>query len=93
MGPVSDDWPAVFSKQAVGRKIRSVYVPGRDFIIYVGTTNPANTPEVGHRSRLLSLASLDHRTEYKTWEAGEDMYPGSMRRGSSVGRSWQALQN
>jgi hypothetical protein len=68
-GPVSDDWPAVsFSKQAVGRKIRSVYVPGRDFIVYVGTTNPANTPEVGHRSRLLSLASIDHRTEYKTWE-------------------------
>ena len=59
---------SVVFEQAVGRKIRSVYVPGRDFIIYVGTTNPANTPEAGHRSRLLSLASIDHRTEYKTWE-------------------------
>lgn len=68
-GPVSDEWPAVsFSKRAVGRKIRSVYTPGRDFLIYVGTTNPANTPDPAHRSRLLSLASIDHRTEYKTWE-------------------------
>jgi hypothetical protein len=68
-GPVSDDWPAVsFSKRAVGRKIRSVYTPGRDFIVYVGTTNPANTPNPAHRSRLLSLASIDYRIEHKTWE-------------------------
>jgi hypothetical protein len=68
-GPVSDDWPAVsFSKSAVGRKIRNVYTPSRDFIVYVGTTSPANTPDPAHRSRLLSLASIDHRTEHKTWE-------------------------
>ena len=68
-GPASDDWPAVsFSKRAVGNKIRSVYVPGRDFIIYVGTSNAVNTKEAAHRSRLLSVATIDHRQEYRTWE-------------------------
>jgi hypothetical protein len=66
-GPASDDWPAVsFSKQSVGRRIRGVYDPARDFVIYVGTTNPINTPDVGHRSRLLSLVSMDLRAKYKT---------------------------
>lgn len=66
-GPASDDWPAVsFSKQSVGRHVRGVYDPARDFVIYVGTTNPINTPDVGHRSRLLSLVSMDLRAEYKT---------------------------
>jgi hypothetical protein len=68
-GPASDDWPAVsFSKRAVGRKIRGTYTPGRDYIIYVGTTNPANTPDPAHRSRLLSIVAIDHRHEYKTWQ-------------------------
>jgi hypothetical protein len=67
-GPASDDWPALsFSKRAVGRKIRSVYTPGRDYIVYVGTTSPVNTPNPAHRSRLLSVTSIDHRTEYETW--------------------------
>ncbi len=68
-GPASEYWPAVsFSKRAVGRKIRSIYLPGRDFVVYVGTSNAANTREAAHRSRLLSVASIDHRHEYKTWE-------------------------
>jgi hypothetical protein len=67
-GPVSDDWPALsFSKRSVGKRIRSAYTPSRDYIIYVGTTNPVNTPDPAHRSRLISIASIDHRTEYETW--------------------------
>lgn len=66
-GLASDDWPAVsFSKQAVGRRMRAIYDPTRDFVIYVGTTNARNTPEPTHRSRLLSLVRMDLRTEYKT---------------------------
>jgi hypothetical protein len=43
-GLASDDWPAVsFSKRAVGRKMRGIYDPTRDFVIYVGTTNARNT--------------------------------------------------
>src|ERR1019366_2302161 len=34
--------------------------------LYVGTTNPVNTPDPAHRSRLLSLVSMDPRAEYKT---------------------------
>jgi hypothetical protein len=68
-GPTSDYWPAFsFSKRSVGRKIRTVYVPERDFIIYVGTSNAANTEDAAHRSRLLSMTSIDHREEHKTWE-------------------------
>lgn len=66
-GPASNDWPAVsFSKQAVGRKMRGIYDPARDFVIYVGTTNPRNTPNAQHRSRLLSVVRMDLRSEYKT---------------------------
>ena len=66
-GPASDDWPAVsFSKQSVGRRMRGIYDPARDFVIYVGTTNPVNTPDPAHRSRLLSQVSMDLRAEYKT---------------------------
>lgn len=66
-GPASDDWPAVsFSKQSVGRRMRGIYDPSRDFVIYVGTTSPINTPDAAHRSRLLSLVSMDLRAEYKT---------------------------
>jgi hypothetical protein len=66
-GPASDDWPAVsFSKRAVGRRMRSVYDPVQDFVIYVGTTSSINTPDPTHRSRLLSLVSMDLRGEFKT---------------------------
>jgi len=66
-GPASDDWPAVsFSKKSVGRRMRGMYNPSHDFVIYVGTTNPINTPDVAHRSRLLSLVSMDLRAEYLT---------------------------
>ena len=66
-GPVSDDWPAVsFSKQSVGRRMRGIYDPSRDFAIYVGTTSPANTPDPAHRSRLLSLVAMNLSMEYKT---------------------------
>jgi hypothetical protein len=64
-GPASDDWPAVsFSKRSVGRHMRGIYNPTRDFVIYVGTTDPSNTPDPAHRSRLLSLISIDLRRHF-----------------------------
>ena len=43
-GQISDDWPCVsFTKQFVGDRLWRDFVPGRDVIIYVGTTNPATT--------------------------------------------------
>ncbi len=66
-GPTHDGWPVVFfSKQAVGRRMREVYDPTKDFVIYVGTTNRNNTPDAAHRSCFLSLVSMDLRTEYLT---------------------------
>jgi hypothetical protein len=66
-GPASNDWPAVsFSKQSVGRRMRGIYDPTRDFVLYAGTTSAINTPDPAHRSRLLSLISMDLRAEYKT---------------------------
>jgi hypothetical protein len=66
-GPASADWPAVsFSKQSVGRRMRGMYDPTRDFVLYVGTTKSMNTPDAAHRSRLLSLVAMDLRAEYRT---------------------------
>ena len=53
-------------QHSVGRRMRGIYDPSRDFVIYVGTTIPTNTPDPGHRSRLLSLVPMNLSTEYKT---------------------------
>jgi hypothetical protein len=49
-GPASEEWPAVsFSKRSVGETLRKELVPGRDAVLYIGTSNPATTetPHIG----------------------------------------------
>ena len=52
--PISDLWPAVsFTKRSVGVELSRQFQPGRDVLIYVGTTSElTNNPS--HRSRLVS---------------------------------------
>ncbi|WP_082767401.1 hypothetical protein [Bosea sp. PAMC 26642] len=53
-GPLTDYWPAVsFTKRSVGIELSNRFQPGRDVLIYVGTTSE-NTHDPAHRARLLS---------------------------------------
>lgn len=59
-GPIGDDWPCFsFTKKSVGQRLRAEFRPGRDIIIYVGTTNPETTEDPNHRSRLISAVSVE----------------------------------
>ncbi len=67
-GPVSDDWPALsFTHRTVAQKFALDYRRDRDFVIYVGTSNPKNTPNENHRQRLICLVSVE-RHELRTEE-------------------------
>lgn len=58
--PINDYWPCVsFTKRSVGDRLRRDFVPGRDVLIYVGTTNPELTAQPEHRSRLLSAVVIE----------------------------------
>lgn len=60
--PIGDQWPCVsFSKMNVGRKLQAEFRPGRDILIYVGTTDATRTEDPNHRSRLLSAVSIEPR--------------------------------
>ena len=49
--PISDYWPCVsFTKRSVGARLRQEFAPGRDMLIYVGTTNAELTENPDHRS-------------------------------------------
>lgn len=52
--PISDHWPAVsFSRMSVGQFLSREFRPGRDILVYVGTSGP-DTENPDHKSRLLS---------------------------------------
>jgi hypothetical protein len=58
-GPISDRWPCVsFTRRSVGDRLRADFRPGRDVLLYVGTTDPENTKDPHHRSRLLSAVVI-----------------------------------
>lgn len=66
-GPASEDWPAVsFSKRSVGDYLRKEFVPGRDAILYIGTSNPATTGNPAHRQRLLSAVNIEPKQLLET---------------------------
>ncbi|MFI5086955.1 MAG: hypothetical protein ACHP7I_01045 [Terriglobales bacterium] len=67
--PADDHWPAVsFSKRSVGDYLRQEFRPGRDVIIYVGTSSPATTEKPEHRQRLLSAVSIEPQQLLETRE-------------------------
>lgn len=48
-GQIGDEWPCVsFTKKTVGDRLRAEFRPGRDILIYVGTTNAEFTEEPDH---------------------------------------------
>jgi hypothetical protein len=58
-GPISDSWPCVsFTKRSVGDYLRLSFRPGKDILLYVGTTNPEMTENPEHRSRILSAVVI-----------------------------------
>jgi hypothetical protein len=91
-GPIGDDWPCFsYTRKNVGQRLRADFRPGRDIIIYVGTTNPNMTKNFDHRSRIISAVSIEPTQILETrkivpkdqWvetvkEFGEDAWPYSM---------------
>jgi hypothetical protein len=84
-GPASEDWPAVsFSKRTVGDYLRQEFRPGRDAIVYVGTSSSATTEKPEHRQRLLSAVSIEPKQILETrecipaesWEEAQRQYRG-----------------
>jgi hypothetical protein len=68
-GPADDHWPAVsFSKRSVGDYLRQEFRPGRDAIVYVGTSSPATTEKPEHRQRLLSAVNIEPQQLLETRE-------------------------
>lgn len=68
-GPADDHWPAVsFSKRSVGDYLRQEFRPGRDAIVYVGTSSPATTEKPEHRQRLLSAINIEPQQLLETRE-------------------------
>jgi hypothetical protein len=71
------------------------YRPGIDFIIYAATGGP-ETPERGHRSRLLSVLKIDLTRTYRTeqlvskerWEWAQEHYPGQWEWSFGVIEGW-----
>lgn len=91
-GPIGDEWPCVsFTKKSVGDRLRAEFRPGRDVLVYVGTTNAEMTRDPAHRGRLLSAVVIQPNQVLETrkivpkdiWEKsvslwGRDRWPHAM---------------
>jgi hypothetical protein len=84
-GPAGSDWPAVsFSKRSVGDYLRQEFRPGRDFIVYIGTSSATTTENPAHRQRLLSSVSIEPMQILETrecvpnssWEIAQSQFRG-----------------
>jgi hypothetical protein len=95
-GPLSDAWPAMsFSLPHLVTWLHRHYRPGQDFILYTGTSGP-ETREPDHRSRLLSLLTIDLMKTYRTeqlippasWKWAQEHYPGQWEYAFWVVEGW-----
>jgi hypothetical protein len=91
-GQIGDEWPCVsFTKKTVGDRLRAEFRPGRDILIYVGTTNAEFTEEPDHRGRLISAVVIQPNQVLETrriippesWQKsttkwGRDRWPHAM---------------
>jgi len=98
-GPLSDDWPAMsFSLPHLKTWLSRSYRPGSDFIIYTGTSGP-DTTDQRHRSRLLSLLTIDLMRTYRTeqlippesWRWAQQHYPGQWEYAFWVVDGWSIV--
>lgn len=59
-GLIGDDWPCFsFTKKSLAERLQAEFRPGRDIIIYVGTTSAERTENPDHRSRLISAVCVE----------------------------------
>ena len=91
-GPIGDNWPCLsYTKKNVGQRLQAEFRPGRDILIYVGTTDPAMTENPDHRSRLISAVAIepnhiletrkiipDYQWEQTVAQFGPNAWPYSM---------------
>ena len=91
-GPIGDNWPCLsFTKTNVGKRLRAEFRPGRDILIYVGTTDKEMTVNPDHRSRLISAVAIepnqiletrkiipDYQWKQTVEQFGEGAWPHSM---------------
>ncbi|AWN50254.1 hypothetical protein DK419_25910 [Methylobacterium terrae] len=82
--PISDYWPALsFSKMSIGQYLSKEFRPGRDILIYVGTSGP-ETENPEHKSRLISAIVPEPNQILETrriipaesWAASVEMHGG-----------------
>ena len=86
--PASDRWPALsFSSRKVASDFANEYRRGRDYVIYVGTSDPSTTERPEHRQRLMSVISVEPRTPVST----RDLVPAKVweRAVSEYGVRWE----
>jgi hypothetical protein len=59
-GLIGNDWPCFsFTRKSLAERLQADFRPGRDIIIYVGTTSPERTENPDHRSRLISAVRVE----------------------------------
>jgi hypothetical protein len=66
-GPIADRWPCFsFTKPNVGARLQAEYKPGRDIVIYCGTSSAKTTKDPDHRSRLISAITIQPKQILET---------------------------
>ena len=66
-GQIGDRWPCLsYTYKHVGERLQREFTPGRDVLIYVGTTNSKTTLNPDHRSRLISAITIEPKQVLET---------------------------
>lgn len=97
-GPANSDWPALsFSAMKIANDFQKDFRRGKDFVIYVGTSNPKDTPGESHRQRLISVVEVEARGVVQTkdlvspeaWKRAQEKYPGRWDYSLILSRAWE----
>lgn len=96
-GPAHSRWPALsFSSQKIASDFAKETRRGRDFVIYVGTSNPTDTPNPRHRQRIVSVIEAEPSAIVQTkqivspdaWAHAQATYPGRWDVSLRIARAW-----
>lgn len=99
-GPANPGWPALsFSAMKIANNFQAKYRRDRDFVIYVGTSNPADTPEPTHRQNLISVVEVEPRgvvttkdlVDSELWRRAQAKYPGRWDYSLVLSRAWEIV--
>ncbi len=98
--PANEDWPALsFSSNKIAADFQKIYKRGKDFLIFVGTSNPDDTPEQAHRQNLLSVISIDPKRIISTktivspvsWARAQAKYPDRWDVSLPILQAWEVI--